>query len=183
MCVSIHVLLFPNCIDISTATVWKQLDELEDPELKRLAAFLPDTLLRSRADSTTRKYLGAFRRWKTWADARQDVPAFPVQDIHFALYLQHLGEIAKSKAPVEEAVHAISWVQLVSGQPQASASPIVRATLAGLQRILAQPKVTQGAYFPTNATCYGPTRWAHTFSDRGSYPSCLSPSICRVSPL
>ena len=29
--------------------------------------------------STTKKYLGAYQRWRTWADARQGVPSFPVQ--------------------------------------------------------------------------------------------------------
>ena len=40
---------------------------------------VPATVLRSRAESTTKKYLGAYQRWRTWADARQGVPSFPVQ--------------------------------------------------------------------------------------------------------
>ena len=48
-------------------------------------------VLRSRADSTTKKYLGAYQRWKTWAEARHEVPAFPVLAVHLALYLQHLS--------------------------------------------------------------------------------------------
>jgi hypothetical protein len=51
----------------------------------RHAEVLPTTVLSSRADSTTRKYLGAFKRWKLWAEARQGVPVFPVQEIHLAL--------------------------------------------------------------------------------------------------
>ena len=30
-------------------------------------------------------YLGAFKRWKLWAEARQGVPVFPVHEIHLAL--------------------------------------------------------------------------------------------------
>ena len=41
------------------------LKDLEDPDLKELAAKLPDTILHSRADSTVTKYLGAFKKWKT----------------------------------------------------------------------------------------------------------------------
>ena len=59
--------------------VWPLLDTLEDPELRPLAQSLPATVLRSRADSTTKKYLGAYQRWRTWADARQGVPSFPLQ--------------------------------------------------------------------------------------------------------
>ncbi len=65
----------------------------------------------------------------------------PVQEVHFALYLQHLGEVVQSKSAVEEAVNAISWVHLLSNQPPIASSPFVHATLAGLQRKLAKPKV------------------------------------------
>ena len=40
----------------------EDLKDLEDPELKELADKLPDTILQSRADSTVKKYLGAFKR-------------------------------------------------------------------------------------------------------------------------
>ena len=63
--------------DVMGAGVWPLLKDLEDPELQRLAQSLPATVLRSRADSTTKKYLGAYQRWKTWAEARREVPAFP----------------------------------------------------------------------------------------------------------
>ena len=113
---------------------------MSDPELQRLAKELPDTVLRARADSTTRKYLGAYSRWKAWALKRQDVMPYPINEAHFALYLQHLGETSKSKASVEEAVHAISWVQRSAGDQPVSHCGLVKSTLEGLQRILAKPK-------------------------------------------
>eukprot|EP00731_Ephydatia_muelleri_P033190 Em0026g10a len=123
------------------AGVWPVLRNLEDPELQRLAEALPTTVLSSTADSTTKKYLGAFKRWKLWAEARQGVPVFPVQDIHLALYLQHLGESVESRAAAEEAVHALAWLHQVAGLPSVGDSPLVRVTLAGLGRRLARPKV------------------------------------------
>ena len=87
---------------------WPLLSNLEDPELRRLAKALPTKVLRSKADNTTKKYLGAYQHWKTWADARQGVPSFPVQELHLVLYMQHLSESTESKAAVEEAVHALS---------------------------------------------------------------------------
>ena len=121
--------------------VWRTLNQLQDPELKRLASTLPDTVMRSRADSTATKYLYAFRRWKEWAEQRREVTVYPVQEVHFALYLQHLGERTQSKSAVEEAVSAIGWVHQLSGHPPITASSFVRATLSGLQRKLAKPKV------------------------------------------
>ena len=40
------------------------IKETEDPELKRLAEALPITVAKARADSTKKKYMGAYRRWK-----------------------------------------------------------------------------------------------------------------------
>ena len=113
---------------------------LTDPDLRRLAAELPAVVLDSRADSTTKKYLGAFQRWKTWAAAHQEVPSFPVQEGHLALYMVHLSESTQSKAAVEEIVHAVSWLHRVSGLQPPNASPLVHTTLEGLQRKLAKPK-------------------------------------------
>ena len=128
------LLFFCPSADVLVSGMWPLLSNHEDPELCRLAATLPATVLRIRVDSTTKKYIGAFKRWKTWADSRQGVPSFPVQDIHFALYLQHLSESVESKAVIEEAVHAFSWLHQVGGLQPVGASPLV-------QRALARPKV------------------------------------------
>ena len=72
---------------------------------------------RSRKDITTKKYLGALQRRKIWADARQGVPSFPVQEIHLVLYMQRLSESTGNIAAVEEAVHAplmVAWAGKVA---------------------------------------------------------------------
>ena len=113
---------------------------MEDPELTSLASRLPTTILHSRADSTVTKYLRGFRRWKTWANAKKLEP-IPAKSHHFALYLQHLGEETKSKAAVEEACNAVSWVHSSAGLSSLLADPFVKATLEGLQRSLAKSVV------------------------------------------
>ena len=76
-----------ECIsDVWAQGTWKLLEELEDPELRSLACMLPTTILRSRADSTVTKYLRSFRRWKTWASAKNLEP-IPAKPHHFALCL------------------------------------------------------------------------------------------------
>ena len=117
---------------------WKDLKTLEDQDLQELAAKLPSTVGRSRADSMVRKYLGAFKRWKVWATEHGFRP-IPARDFQVALYLQHLGDTSKSKAAVEEACNALAWVHFTSGLPAPTSSPFVQATLKGLQRILAKP--------------------------------------------
>ena len=93
--------------------VWQTIEGLQDPDLKQLVSCLPDTLLNS---STTAKYMRAFMRWKTWAQPRREVTVFPIEEVHFAFYLQHLADTTKSKATVEEAVNAISWRHQLAGQ-------------------------------------------------------------------
>ena len=126
--------------DIFSSSVWPLLSNLEDPELRRLAQALPATVRKSRADSTSKKYLGAYRRWKVWADSREGVPSFPVQELHLVLYMQHLSESTGSKAAVEEAVHALSWLHGLAGLQPFGGSPLVQATLEGLRRMLTKPK-------------------------------------------
>jgi len=87
-----------------------------------------------------KKYLGAYRRWKSWAVLHQ-LPPIPAKPQHFVLYLQHLGETVKSKSAVEEACNALSWVHSTSGFAAPSSHPFVKATLEGLQRKLAKPIV------------------------------------------
>ena len=116
------------------------LKELEDPELKGLASRLPATILHSRADSTSKKYLNAFKRWKNWAALYQFDP-IPAKPHQFALYMQHVSEMSRSKAAVEEACNALSWIHSCAGLPSPVTDPFVKVTLEGLQRSLAKPTI------------------------------------------
>ena len=125
-------------VEVLQCGEWSLLGELDDPELIRLANQLPETLLRSRACSSTKKYVSAFKRWKSWASSHH-LPTFPTQAHYVALYLQHLTEWAKSKSAVEEAVNALAWVHGLAGINSPTSSPIVQETLQGLKRTLAKP--------------------------------------------
>ena len=117
---------------------WKALKEGDDPDLQRLASKLPTTLLQSRASSTVKKYLEAFRRWKLWA-TDHNIVAFPAKPINAALYLQHLAASSGSKAAAEEAVHSLAWIHSLAGIRSPTSSPFVRNTLEGMKRVLATP--------------------------------------------
>ena len=92
--------------DVFSSGVWPLLSNLEDPELRRLAKALPATVLRCKADSTAKKYLGAYQRWKTWAEARRvwgggGGGMFPCTAHPFGAVLA----APQSKSAVEEAGH------------------------------------------------------------------------------
>ena len=105
-----------------------------------MARKLPTTILHSRADSTVKKYLGAFRRWKTWATSHNLVP-IPAKPHEVALYLQHLGDRTQSKSAAEEACNVLSWIHSSAGITSPSTHPFVKAALEGLKRIHARPVV------------------------------------------
>ena len=118
--------------------IWKELQKTEDEELKRLATALSVTVMQSRANSTTTKYLDAYKRWKLWASLHA-IPAFPVWDVHLVLYMQYLAEQKSSKSAAEEIVNSLAWLHQVAGKPSPSHSQIVKSTLGGLQRMLVKP--------------------------------------------
>ena len=105
--------------DVFASRVWPLLSNLEAPELRRLVKALPATVLRSRADSIPQrsKYLGAYQLWKS-GRTLDKVPSFPVQERHLVLYLQQLSESMRSKAAIEETVHALSWLHELVGLQQ-----------------------------------------------------------------
>lgn len=121
--------------------------------MKELAAKLPDTILHSRAESTVKKYLGAFKRWKAWA-RQHGMAGLPVKECHVALHLQHLGDKTKSRVAVEGACNALTWIHFTAGLPSPMLSPFVKATLEGMQRILAKPTVKK---IPLHQSCW--RRW------------------------
>ena len=68
---------------------WSDLKESEDSELIEFTCRLLQTITHSWADSTVKKYLGAFRRWKIWA-SQHSMPILPAKDYQIVLYLRSL---------------------------------------------------------------------------------------------
>ena len=130
--------MFTVVTDIGSTGIWPLLKELDDPELSELAGLSPATVLKSRADSSVRKYLGAYRRWRTWAIAHE-LPPFPAKEHHVAFYQQSIGQRLESKSATEEAVNALSWVHSLAGMESPTSRPIVQATLQGLRRMWSKP--------------------------------------------
>ena len=86
-------LLFLYLADVLATEIWVELDKFTDPGLRRLAKAVPDAVLGSKANSTTTKYLGAFKRWKALAKDHK-LQVFPVKPAHLVVYLKHVSETA-----------------------------------------------------------------------------------------
>jgi len=105
---STHAVLFFPSRNFFT----RKVDDYQDPQLQELARKLSNTLLHSQANSTAKKYLAAFKRWKVWA-LKYGMTVLPANDCQLALYLKHIGDIEGSKASVEEAGNALAWVHTI----------------------------------------------------------------------
>lgn len=73
--------------DVLTVGPWPLLKDLEDLELRQLVEALPSTVLQNRDDSTTRKYLGAFKQWRQWSTEHK-LLVFPTAAHHIVVYMQ-----------------------------------------------------------------------------------------------
>ena len=127
--------------DVFSQGTWLDLQSIEDPELKDLASTLPSIVLQGKAPATIKKYGGAFGRWKRWVAGRPEVSVLPAKPIHVALYLSYLAQVAKTPAPLEEAVNALSWVHRMATVEDITAHPLVQQVLAGAKRLLAHKTV------------------------------------------
>lgn len=131
-----YFIVFLFCPDLKMADIWKDIASFKDPEFARLAEGLSHTVMKARADTTTRKYLQAYGRWKRWI---QPARSFPVEVPKFLLYLQDLGEKSSSSSAVLEAINAVSWVQRLAGVETVGRNQLVRAVSDGFKRTLARP--------------------------------------------
>ena len=137
MCLFTSLLLCLQLTDVFSQGIWPDVQNLEDPELKELAECLPSIVLQSKAPATVKKYSGAFSRWKRWASSKPSVVVFPAKPLQVALYLSFLIKSAKTSAPIEEAVNALSWAHNVAVVEDPTDHPLVKQVLAGAKRILA----------------------------------------------
>ena len=143
-CRMLHIVVIMGCVFtfhvvMQGQVIWQELLHVEDPHLRPIAKALFHTVLSSKAPSTIKKYLYAFNRWKKWSDNFASIPTFPVQSSHLTLYLQHLAGTTQSRASVEEAVYAITWIHEMAGLTSPAANPFVQTVLSGLRRSLSQP--------------------------------------------
>ena len=134
------ILCSVNCssLEVTAQGTWELIKEIKDPELMKLAEELPNIILHSQVDSITKKYLYAFRRWKSWC-SHYSFNHFPAHGHHIALFLQYLDDSTSFKASVEEACNALAWIHLCAGLRSPVSEPFVKSTLGGLRRLLAKP--------------------------------------------
>ena len=122
--------------------------------LSNLALSLQGTVLASKACSTIDKYLGGWKRWKSFAH-QFSFQVFPVKRANLALYIQHLLTSAASIAPIDTAIYSIRWAHTLAGISSPTDDNFIKSVVEGSRRTLAKPKTQKkkkkkkkkGAYF------------------------------------
>ena len=69
--------------------------------------------------------------------------------MHVALYLSYLSQVAKTPAPLEEAVNALSWVHRMATVEDITVHPQV---LTGTRRLLAHKTTKKRAHYSETTT-------------------------------
>ena len=104
---------------------------MQDEELIELAKS------QGKAPATIWQYSGAFCRWKKWASSKH-FDVFPASPLFISLYLNFLIQKSSTVAPVEQAIHALSWVHSIAVVDDPTRHPLVGHVVAGAKRILAK---------------------------------------------
>ena len=109
----------PEIIDVQSVGMWLNLKGLEDSELMALTNQLQTTLLKKRADSSIRKYVGAFPRWHCWASS-YNLTVYPAREqLYCTLVTEHcqLPRIQVCYRRVSQLGSFINWVGISSKFP------------------------------------------------------------------
>ena len=73
---AIYFVLF--LVEVLKDALQPDFQQVEDRRLRALVQDLPVVLLKSKADSTARKYEKGFNTWKKWASQFKEIVNFPL---------------------------------------------------------------------------------------------------------
>ena len=113
-----------------------------DSSLQELSTLLPEFCLRSRADSTTRKYRYAFDNFCKWC-FQHNVKPLPASDYHVSLYMVHLSKTYNSTSKIDEAFYAINWSHKLAGLPNPCTSDLCNIVKDGTHRTIGHSLVNK----------------------------------------
>ena len=102
-------------VDVFQTGIWSELQNVQHPHLRDLAARLPAIALQSRKAGTLTNYRYGWIRWRNWASQFNEVIALPANPLYVALYLLDIYQTSRTAAPVNVAYYSISWAHRTAG--------------------------------------------------------------------
>lgn len=88
-----------------------------------------------RSPNTMRAYRSDAKRFVAWC-TEQGLPSMPAPADVIAAYLAHLADLGKAASTIARALAAIAKAHELSGHSSPTKEPLVRATMAGIRRVI-----------------------------------------------
>ncbi|XP_071945793.1 uncharacterized protein, partial [Antedon mediterranea] len=127
--------------DVLSSGVWSEFEadsNISNNEyLSGLVSSLKESVLASKAGSTTSKYSGGWKRWKVFA-VQFKLQVFQVKPTELALYIEHLKFSASSVSPINSAIYSIRWAHNLAGISPPTDSNFLKSAIEGSRRKLAK---------------------------------------------
>ena len=122
--------------------------DVQDPALKCLAVVLPFYILKSRSDSTVRKYLNGFHFLSSWAKEFKEISILPAKHIYVALFIVSCLQQNTSIGRITDTIFGINRVHLSLGMVSPNSSSIVKNLLETSKRLLEKAKTKKEPITP-----------------------------------
>ena len=126
-----------RCLAAEFSTGWRQATPRRE-----LVQDLPAVLLKSKADSTARKYEKGFNTWRKWASQFKEIVIFPASSVYVSLFfliLQSLIQESASCSSIDEVHYGLKWVHDLAGLPDPCNSSLVLSLIESAKRLLSIP--------------------------------------------
>ena len=129
-------------VEVLKDALQPNFQQVEDRRLQALVQDLPAVLLKSKADSTVRKYEKGFYTWRKWASQFQEIVIFPASSVYVSLFfliLQSLIQESASCSTIDEVHYGLKWVHDLAGLPDPCNSSLVLPLIESAKRLLSIP--------------------------------------------
>ncbi|CAH3150642.1 unnamed protein product, partial [Porites evermanni] len=123
----------------NSAVLAPNFQQVEDGRLRALVQDLPAVLLKSKADSTARKYEKGFNTWRKWASQFKEIVIFPASSVHVSLFFLSLIQESASCSTIDEVHYGLKWVHDLAGLPDPCNSSLVLPLIESAKRLLSIP--------------------------------------------
>ena len=117
--------------------IWRNRDQLRDPELKRNAATLPKLITSAWAESTSAKYARGWQGWLHWATNYTEIAVMPADPFHVAMYYNDMVCLGASTSAITSAHMGIRQMHIIAGLAPPTNHPFLKAAYEGAKRLSA----------------------------------------------
>ena len=126
-------------VEVLKDALQPNFQQVEDRRLRALVQDLPAVLLKSKADSTARKYEKGFDTWKKWASQFKEIVIFSAPSVHVSLFFLSLIQESVSCSTTDEVRYWLKWVHDLAGLPDPCNSSLVLSLIESSKRLLSIP--------------------------------------------